>query len=301
MDMINEEDFKKLSNKTAILFIFQIISLMIIIPILSKIGIYNHSNGFIFNMAILLITACLLFPYNFKGMFLRKNKINILEGFLYIFLFFTIYWPLSIVIINLFSPIYSVNINLGEISLLVIILQGIIIPIVEEIVYRGILLESLRKYGDVFALVISALFFGMMHGSRIGHSFLAGIFTGLLYIKSKNIVYSISMHIINNLLFPSFASWLESTFNIYNVNIAFLIIFVICMMLTAILYFLAKSKNSQEVEKIKSFKIKNIFQNISQDKGKYKAFFEEGGVIFSLVVYFIVLSAEINMIFSKLK
>lgn len=301
MGRIDQEGLKKTSNKVGLLFIFQILSLMIITSILSKIGIYNQSNGFIFNMSTVFIVAYLLFPCDFKGMFLRKNKINLLEGFLYIFLLFSIYWPLTIIITNLLSPIYSVNMDVGEVSLAIIILQGMVIPVVEEVVYRGILMENLKKYGDIFAVVISALMFGMMHGSRLPYTFLAGIFMGILYIKSNSLVYPILMHIFNNLFFSLFIDLLEDVFNIYNMSIAYLILAIICMIVTSISYIIAKKNNSKEIENIKICKIRDIFQNLKQDKEKYKVFFGEGGVIFALVLYFIVLWGEINIILSKLK
>ena len=41
------------------------------------------------------------------------------------------------------------------------ILLAVLPPIFEEIAFRGILMQSLRRFGDGFALLVSALLFGL--------------------------------------------------------------------------------------------------------------------------------------------
>ena len=269
--------------------------------ILSKAGIYNQSTDFMFNMSILLIIACLFFPCNFKKMFLRNKKINILEGAFYVFLFLSIYFPLTIIISNLLSPLYSTSVVEKKFTMEMFILHGITIPVVEEIVYKGILLEDLRKYGDSFAIVISALIFGMMHGHRVVDIFFAGIFTGVVYVKSNQLSYSILMHLFINLFFTSLVFWIRKSFLIENINIEFLILTIISMTIAFALYIIAKRKNYPEIKKARAFQIKKIIPQLKKDKEKYKVFFQEGGVIFALIVFFIITSVEVKLIISKLK
>lgn len=54
--------------------------------------------------------------------------------------------------------------------------------IFEEIIFRGIILENLKKYGELFAIIVSAVIFGLMHGIRFGHSFIAGLILGFIYV-----------------------------------------------------------------------------------------------------------------------
>lgn len=301
MERINQEDLRKTSNKVGLLFISQIFSLIVMSSILSKAGIYNQSTDFMFNMSILLIIACLFFPCNFKKMFLRNKKINILEGAFYVFLFLSIYFPLTIIISNLLSPLYSTSVVEKKFTMEMFILQGITIPVVEEIVYKGILLEDLRKYGDSFAIVISALIFGMMHGFRVIHSFAFGIFTGIIYIKTEQLSYPILFHFITDLFSMLILSWINSFFTIENVNIGILILTIISMTIAFALYIIAKRKNYPEIKNIRAFQIKKIIPQLKKDREKYKIFFQEGGIIFSLIVFFIITSMEVKLIISKLK
>ena len=301
MEKVDKKDLKKKSHKLGLLFILQLSSLLFTAPILFNLGFYNTINMFILNNLVFIAIACILFSCDFKKMFLKKSDINILEAIFYIFFFFSLYLILTSLINNLLPFIYNVKMEEADAVLKLFIIGGIAIPIAEEIVYRGILLEALRKYGDLFAVFVSALIFGMLHLSKLPHTFLAGIFMGILYVRSNNLIYPILMHIFNNLFFSSFVFWVEDAFNTNNMNLASLISLIICIFIASILYIILKKKNSREVENIRISKVKEIFERFKEDSEKRKIFFNTGTVIISLVLYFLVLSAEVNMILSNLK
>lgn len=73
-------------------------------------------------------------------------------------------------------------------------------PILEELLYRGVLLQSLKKYNVRFAIVISALIFGMMHENitQCILGMLIGIPLAIITIKSGSILPAIFTHIIVN-------------------------------------------------------------------------------------------------------
>lgn len=73
-------------------------------------------------------------------------------------------------------------------------------PIVEEFIFRKILIDRLRKYGDVLAIVISALMFGLYHGNitQFVYATLIGLVFGYVYARSGNIKYSIGLHMVIN-------------------------------------------------------------------------------------------------------
>jgi len=83
-------------------------------------------------------------------------------------------------------------------SFLYIVLIG---PIMEELVYRGGILAGLRKYGDRFAIIISSLLFGVMHGNIAQFFFatLVGALLGYIYVKTNSLRISILIHVLNNL------------------------------------------------------------------------------------------------------
>ena len=71
-------------------------------------------------------------------------------------------------------------------------------PIIEEIIYRGILLEQLRKDGDEFAIIVSAVVFAMGHFKSSLYVIFAGVFLGIIYVVTNNLKSSIMLHIIIN-------------------------------------------------------------------------------------------------------
>ncbi len=72
--------------------------------------------------------------------------------------------------------------------------------IVEEFALRGIVLHALKRFGDGFAVLISAIVFGLLHGNfeQIPFAFLVGLYLGFLTIKTKSIVPAVILHFYNN-------------------------------------------------------------------------------------------------------
>ncbi len=86
-----------------------------------------------------------------------------------------------------------------SVSLPMALYIALIGPFAEELVYRGFLMNGLKPYGKVFAIVVSAVFFALMHGnlSQIPFAFMCGILLG--YTASEySVIASTIVHIINN-------------------------------------------------------------------------------------------------------
>lgn len=73
-------------------------------------------------------------------------------------------------------------------------------PVTEEFLFRGVLLKSLSRYGNLFAAVISSLLFGIMHGNfqQMPFAFMIGLVLSYLVLKTGSIQYAILLHLINN-------------------------------------------------------------------------------------------------------
>lgn len=78
----------------------------------------------------------------------------------------------------------------------------IISPIIEEIIYRGILYSPFRKrYGSIGAIIITSLFFALSHiGMGLLPFIIGGIFLGYLYEKTETLIAPIIAHSLYNLL-----------------------------------------------------------------------------------------------------
>ena len=76
----------------------------------------------------------------------------------------------------------------------------ILAAVVEEYCLRGQVLGNLRFYGDVFAIVMSASIFGLMHSTLIQVPFamLSGIALGFFTLKCNSIWPAVVAHGINN-------------------------------------------------------------------------------------------------------
>ncbi|KAF0195505.1 MAG: CAAX amino terminal protease family [Bacillota bacterium] len=114
------------------------------------------------------------------------------------------------IIITMFMPLEDISGNnplpdIGHINLewAIVALQiGIIAPIVEEIIYRGLIHALLRKrYGAKPAIIYSSLFFGILHGFGFLTVFatLAGVGFALLYEKTGSLAPCIIAHGVGNL------------------------------------------------------------------------------------------------------
>ena len=73
-------------------------------------------------------------------------------------------------------------------------------PILEEIIFRGFILKSMQKYGNLTAIIVSSISFSMFHLNLVQfvNPVLMGIVLAFIAIKSKSIVPSIIAHIFNN-------------------------------------------------------------------------------------------------------
>ncbi len=129
-------------------------------------------------------------------------------------------WSLGVYIGNfadIFFPIQSsdsildVLENSGVRSLPLHVYAVIGAPILEELACRKLLLDRLHKYGQIPAMIVSGLLFGLLHGNS-GQFFLAfflGVIFAAVYLKTGNILYTMGLHAIINFTasIPTFLSW----------------------------------------------------------------------------------------------
>lgn len=187
--------------------------LMVIFPIL-----YDNDDLFF----ITLLSIVLIFfiwalkgttglSRNFENLFLPKTRneilyvfaINIIFAFIFtcglgwLDLFFGLGDPNWVSIFD----IDSVNLS-TEAFLLSAIASIIFAPIFEELVFRGVLFNRLKiRAGIVPAMIISSFIFAIGHDfGGITSAFLFGICMCILYLKTDNILVTMSVHFINNLV-----------------------------------------------------------------------------------------------------
>lgn len=86
-------------------------------------------------------------------------------------------------------------------KVLYIIAVSLVPALAEEFAFRGVVMGTLRKYGDAFAIISSSVVFGLMHGniSQIPFAFVLGLILAFADCKTNSIVPSIIIHFLNNL------------------------------------------------------------------------------------------------------
>ena len=76
----------------------------------------------------------------------------------------------------------------------------IFVPVAEEFVFRGVMFSYLKKYGLSFAVVASAMLFGVAHSSPVQtvYAFVFGVLAAFLACVTGNIKTGIVLHALNN-------------------------------------------------------------------------------------------------------
>lgn len=147
--------------------------------------------------------------------------------------------------LEMVSPDYSSpETVLGNI--LYIIYISVVPAMTEEFAFRGVIMQPLRKYGDKFAIVMSALVFGLMHGNAVQavFAFIVGIVIGYAVVVTGSMWTGIIIHFFNNfvsaLLDVASSNMSDATFNM--VYILYSILLVAAGLICAVLYFSTKDR-----------------------------------------------------------
>lgn len=79
---------------------------------------------------------------------------------------------------------------------------GILAPIMEEIFYRKLIIDRLLHFGELPAVLISGILFGLIHGnfSQFFYAAMIGMLFGYVYLRTGNILYTIALHMCVNLV-----------------------------------------------------------------------------------------------------
>ena len=150
---------------------------------------------------------------------------------------------------------------------------GILAPIIEEILFRGLIQRSLLPYGRKFAIFCSAFTFGIFHGSPIQspYAFVVGLVLG--YVASEySILWAMVLHMINNLVIADMLSRLTSGLSD---TAAGLIITAVIAAFTLAAIIIAIVKHKQIGEYLNQEKIPGAY---------LRCFFSSAGIITLMIV-----------------
>lgn len=193
---------------------------MIFTPIAASQGLESFAESpLLYSFYLVIVNGSLL------GVFFLYNKVtrtNYVRAGLIKFKFGWVNLIVSIVValITLFGSLYLVNylsslmemigynpdsslplpLSNGWWLVLNLFLLAVVPAICEELVFRGIVFNGLRKFGKVGSIFISALLFALAHGSAMQffYQFILGLVLAAVVLKTGSIVASMVTHFVNN-------------------------------------------------------------------------------------------------------
>ncbi len=91
--------------------------------------------------------------------------------------------------------------NLTDV-IMMFISTAVVAPLIEEFAMRGVVLQSLKKYGNAFAVIASSFIFALLHGNpvQILFAFLCGLLLGYAAVATNSLWTSIIIHAAVNSL-----------------------------------------------------------------------------------------------------
>jgi membrane protease YdiL (CAAX protease family) len=96
------------------------------------------------------------------------------------------------------QPIFVVK-SWGQLALLLVV-GGVIAPITEEALFRGILMQRwARRWGTLTGVFASSALFALMHQEWLGR-FVAGVLLSALYLRTRRLWAPIAVHSLTNVL-----------------------------------------------------------------------------------------------------
>lgn len=148
---------------------------------------------------------------NFSKIFEVKTRNEILYVFainlLFAFLFTCLVSGLDL-LMGFYDPSWVTGFDIDTVDITAgalffeIVASIIFAPILEELIFRGVLFNRLKiRVGIVPAMLISSFLFGIGHNfGAITSAFLFGMCMCILYLKTDNILVPMSVHFTNNIV-----------------------------------------------------------------------------------------------------
>ena len=105
------------------------------------------------------------------------------------------------------SPSGGIKYELNIKNYFISIISLVLFPAVcEELLFRGLIFKGLKQNGKIFSITLSSLAFSIFHMSifQTIYPILFGLLLGIIMYKENNIIYTITMHMINNFLSLTF-------------------------------------------------------------------------------------------------
>lgn len=166
---------------------------------------------------------------DYKKYKIKQNKINYLTVIILGIILSLIYNVFAYYLNFLLNTsLFDNNSNL----IVTLISTGLIGPIIEELMFRGIIYNELKnKYSNMKAILITTVFFAVIHFNiiQIIYTFALGFVLIFVYEKYKNIKAAITLHMASNITTTLFLTILIK--NIFLINYSIFLISLILLII----------------------------------------------------------------------
>ncbi len=223
-----KEAKRKLTNISSfcamLVMIFVVLGIAIQIPVSFILSTMTEAQYLdlidILNYALMAVQYFITFPLIFLigslgrknkyYTFFRKPKTSSAFTFRWCIISLGVVYIVSILFEMIFSFLQDLGMNVNDLTYalptepLDLALYGfftvICAPLFEEILFRGIILTHLQKYGCIFASVISGVLFGLVHQnhSQMFFATAIGIIFAIMDIRAGSIFPSLIAHVVVN-------------------------------------------------------------------------------------------------------
>ena len=191
--------------------------------LISCLFIFGMNKSIIIGSIFICIIEIIYVVFKYKG---KKIKVEQYNLFPYILLGIGVTTTYNMILfaMNLGNEV-NTNINI----VFNIICSGVVGPIFEETLFRYSFINYLKKFNSTkMSIIISSIVFAICHTgiTTIIYAFIIGLVNSYLYIKKKNILVPIVIHMSANIF--------VNVLNIFNPYILIIGIFLIVLSVTII-------------------------------------------------------------------
>jgi len=84
--------------------------------------------------------------------------------------------------------------------LMCVLVIAVFPAVLEELIFRGVIFNELKKHGTILAIVASSAMFAAFHLTLVQfvYQFILGVVFALVYLRTGNIMHAILLHFVNN-------------------------------------------------------------------------------------------------------
>lgn len=232
----------------------QIVFLMFSSSLSAKFNVGITELNLIFNMISFVISLILPTIFIKTHVIKEQKKCNLKQSIIYFIMCVPIMAVIQIILGIVFEKLglnYDVidkanlyNFDTTFQKILSFIYIAVLPAIFEELYVRGAVLSFSKKYGEVFAVIASALLFAAIHMniSQAIFAFLAGVIFAMLTLKTNSIVPSMLLHFLNNGYSAFELIFHENKVVLTSINLIYLLLIIVGII--AIIVFLVKNRKT---------------------------------------------------------